>query len=277
MTDSVIFKNVTKKYKMYYKNSERILDLFFPGKFGEEFYALQNISFTAKQGDVIGIVGINGSGKSTLSNLIAGIIPETSGEIIIHGQASLIAISAGLDNQLTGRDNIELKCLMLGYNKKEIEELMPNIIEFADIGHFIDQPVKNYSSGMKSRLGFAISVNIDPDILVIDEALSVGDQTFADKCIDKMNEFKEKGKTIFFVSHSMGQVKKFCEKILWLEAGEIRAYGNKDDVLPQYQKFLKEFKALPKEEQRNYTQRILERRRILRNKTSEKNEGSEPT
>ncbi|MBL5805197.1 teichoic acids export ABC transporter ATP-binding subunit TagH [Heyndrickxia sporothermodurans] len=260
MSHSVVFNNVTKRYKMYSKNSEKILDVIIPKGYGEDFYALQNISFKAEPGDVIGVIGVNGAGKSTLSNLITGVIPPTSGNIDIKGDASLIAIASGLDNQLTGRENIELKCLMLGFNKKEIKELTPQIIEFADIGKFIDQPVKKYSSGMKSRLGFAISVNIDPDVLVIDEALSVGDQTFTDKCLNKMNEFKEAGKTIFFISHSMGQVKKFCEKALWLEAGEVKQYGPIKEVLPQYEKFLKEFKAMSKEDQKNFKQMILEKR-----------------
>ncbi|WP_374724684.1 teichoic acids export ABC transporter ATP-binding subunit TagH [Calidifontibacillus erzurumensis] len=264
MNYSVVFKNVTKKYKMYNKSSEKLLDLLLPNRFGEDFYALQNISFTAEPGDVIGIIGVNGAGKSTLSNLITGVIPPTSGEIIINGQASLISIASGLNNQLTGRENIELKCLMLGFSKKEIDELMPEIIDFADIGKFIDQPVKRYSSGMKSRLGFAISVHIDPDILVIDEALSVGDQTFTDKCLEKMNEFRVKGKTIFFISHSITQVRKFCQKALWLEAGEIKAYGTIQEIIPQYQKFLKEFKAMSKEEQKNFRQLVLERRSQLR-------------
>ncbi|GIN39641.1 teichoic acids export ABC transporter ATP-binding subunit TagH [Heyndrickxia sp. FSL K6-6286] len=263
MSHSVVFEHVVKKYKMYKKNSEKLLDILFPDGYGENFYALQNISFTADRGDVIGVIGVNGAGKSTLSNLITGVIPPTSGKIEIVGQASLIAINSGLNNQLTGRENIELKCLMLGFNKKEIRALMPEIIDFADIGKFIDQPVKSYSSGMKSRLGFAISVNIDPDILVIDEALSVGDQTFADKCLDKMNEFKEKGKTIFFISHSIGQVKKFCQKALWLEAGEVKAYGTIKEIIPQYEKFLKEYKAMTKEEQRNFKQLVLEKRSKL--------------
>ncbi|MFC8575199.1 teichoic acids export ABC transporter ATP-binding subunit TagH [Heyndrickxia sporothermodurans] len=260
MSHSVVFNNVTKRYKMYSKNSEKILDVIIPKGYGEDFYALQNISFKADPGDVIGVVGVNGAGKSTFSNLITGVITPTSGNIDIKGDASLIAIASGLDNQLTGRENIELKCLMLGFNKKEIKELTPQIIEFADIGKFIDQPVKKYSSGMKSRLGFAISVNIDPDVLVIDEALSVGDQTFTDKCLNKMNEFKEAGKTIFFISHSMSQVKKFCEKALWLEAGEVKQYGPIKEVLPQYEKFLKEFKAMSKEDQKNFKQMILEKR-----------------
>lgn len=263
MNHSVIVKNVSKKYKLYNKTSEKLLDIIIPDGYGEDFFALQNINFTADHGDVIGVIGVNGAGKSTLSNIITGIVPPTSGEIKIKGQASLIAIASGLNNQLTGRDNIELKCLMLGFNKKKILELMPSIIEFAEIGNFIDQPVKSYSSGMKSRLGFAISVNIDPDILVIDEALSVGDRNFADKCLDKMNEFKEEGKTIFFISHSIGQVKKFCQKALWLEAGEIKAYGTVQKVIPQYEKFLKEYKAMSKEDQNNFKQLVLEKRSKL--------------
>ncbi|WP_029267462.1 teichoic acids export ABC transporter ATP-binding subunit TagH [Virgibacillus alimentarius] len=263
MNHSVVFHNVTKKYKMYKDSSDRLKGVFAPNRYGEDFYAVKHISFTADPGDVIGVVGVNGAGKSTLSNLISGVAPPTTGEITVNGQVSIIAIASGLDKELTGRDNIEYKCLMLGFTKKEIEALMPQVIEFADIGNFIDQPVKNYSSGMKSRLGFAISVNIDPDVLVIDEALSVGDQTFKQKCYDKMNEFKEKGKTIFFVSHSLQQVRKFCNKVLWLEAGEVRAYGKRIEVLPQYRKFLKQFKALSDEEKRNFRQRVMEKRSKL--------------
>lgn len=256
MSKTVVVSNVTKKFKMYKKPAEKLLDIILPNGYGEDFYAIQNISFEADQGDVIGIVGVNGSGKSTLSNLISGIIPPTSGTIDLKGEVSLIAIASGLNNELTGRENIELKCLMLGFSKQDIKRLEPEIIEFAEIGKFIDQPVKKYSSGMKSRLGFAISVTVDPDILVIDEALSVGDQTFADKCLDKMNEFKERGKTIFFISHSMGQVKKFCEKILWLEYGEVRDYGPMKDVLPKYQAFLKEYKAMTKEEKKRFKEQV---------------------
>ncbi|HET7627068.1 MAG TPA: teichoic acids export ABC transporter ATP-binding subunit TagH [Bacillales bacterium] len=259
MAKSVILENVTKKYKMYQRTSQKLLDLVHPNGYGEDFYALQNVSFEANQGDVIGIVGVNGSGKSTLSNIIAGVIPPTEGTIETHGETALIAIASGLNNQLTGRENIELKCLMLGFSKKEIQRLEPEIIEFAEVGKFIDQPVKTYSSGMRSKLGFAISVTIDPDILVIDEALSVGDQTFADKCLDKMNRFKEQNKTIFFISHAIGQVKQFCEKALWLECGEIRAYGSIDDVIPKYQTFIKEYKAMSKEEKKRYKEKVMQK------------------
>lgn len=259
MTKSVIIENVYKKYKMHSKTSEKLLDIILPSGYGEDFYALQNISFTAEAGDVIGLMGVNGSGKSTLSNIISGVIPPTSGKVVTKGQTSLIAIASGLNNQLTGRENIELKCLMLGFTKKQIKEMEPEIIEFADIGKFIDQPVKKYSSGMKSRLGFAISVTVNPDILVIDEALSVGDKVFAEKSKQKMFEFKELGKTIFFVSHSMGQIKEFCEKALWLEYGEIKQFGTVAEVLPKYEEFLKNYKAMTKEEQKAFRENAMKK------------------
>lgn len=260
MTYSVVLKNVAKKYKMYEKTSEKLLDLILPGGYGGDFYALRDISFKAEHGDVIGIIGVNGSGKSTLSNIISGVVPPTHGTIEVEGQAALIAIASGLNVQLTGRENIELKCLMLGFSKKVIKILEPEIIAFAEVGKFIDQPVKTYSSGMRARLGFAISVNIDPDILVIDEALSVGDQTFADKCLDKMNEFKEKGKTIFFISHAIGQVNKFCQKALWIEYGEVKEYGTIEEVMPKYESFLKDFKAMSKADQIRYRDEVMAKR-----------------
>ncbi|ENQ3107022.1 teichoic acid transport system ATP-binding protein [Bacillus sp. 491mf] len=259
MNCSVKFRNVTKKYKMHSKNSDKLKDILYPGGFGEDFYALRNLEFEAHKGDVIGIIGVNGSGKSTMSNLIAGITPPTAGSVDIKGKVALIAIAAGLNNQLSGRENIELKCLMMGLSKAKIEKLKPEIIDFADIGKFIDMPVKKYSSGMKSRLGFAISVSINPDVLVIDEALSVGDQTFADKCLKRMNEFKEQGKTIFFVSHSLGQVKSFCTKALWLEYGEVKDYGPIQEVMPKYESFLKEYKAMSKEEQQKFKKEATEK------------------
>lgn len=263
MSETVVVENVFKKYKMYKSPKEKMLDVFLPKGYGEDFYALQDISFTAKQGDVIGLVGVNGSGKSTLSNILGGVIPPTSGTVKTIGQTSIIAISSGLNNQLTGRENIELKCLMLGFKKKEIQELETEIIEFADVGKFIDQPVKKYSSGMRSRLGFAISVTVNPDILIIDEALSVGDQIFAQKSKNKMFEFKEKGKTIFFVSHSMGQIKEFCEKAIWLEYGEIKNVGPVKEVIPAYEQFLKQHKAMTKEEQQRFRDEVMKKQKGL--------------
>src|SRR5690606_15361319 len=153
--------------------------------------------------------------------------------------------------------NIELKLLMLGFSKEQIKELEDEIIEFSELGKFIDQPVKSYSSGMKSRLGFSISVNVDPDILIIDEALSVGDKAFAEKSLNKMLEFKEKGKTMIFVSHSLSQMRQFCDKILWLEFGRVKAYGEVDDILIQYQEFLNMWKQLSKEERAEYREKAM--------------------
>ncbi|PGD63406.1 teichoic acids export ABC transporter ATP-binding subunit TagH [Bacillus wiedmannii] len=248
MSYKVKFEHVTKKYKMYSKSSDKLKDLFFRNDNGDYHYALNNVSFEVPEGEIVGIVGLNGSGKSTLSNLIAGVTIPNKGKVTINGSASLIAISSGLNNQLTGIENIELKALMMGLTKDQIREITPKVIEFADIGKFIYQPVKTYSSGMKSRIGFAISVHINPDILVIDEALSVGDQTFTKKCLDKMNEFKDQGKTIFFISHSLTQVKNFCTKVIWLHYGKIKDYGNVNEVLEYYNDFLKNYNQMSVEE-----------------------------
>lgn len=261
MGHSVIVENVTKAYKMHTKPSERMLDLLLPGGYGEDFLALRDVSITADPGDVVGLIGVNGSGKSTLSSIIAGVLQPTTGKVDVKGDASLIAIAAGLNTELTGLENIQLKCLMMGFNKKEIKELTPSIVEFAEIGQFIEQPVKRYSSGMRSRLGFAISVNVDPDVLVIDEALSVGDQTFADKCLAKMESFKTEGKTIFFVSHSLGQVKQFCEKAVWLEFGRVRETGSAEDVMPHYEQFLNDFKKLNKAQKDAYREAVINKQR----------------
>lgn len=265
MSISVKVSNVFKKYKLYKKTSDKILDITLPKGYGKEFYALQSVSFEANKGDIIGVIGVNGAGKSTLSNIISGVIKPSSGTVEISGEVALISIAAGLNNQLTGRENIELKCLMLGFNKRQIKRIMPEIIDFSEIGDFIDQPVKKYSSGMKSRLGFAISVSINPDILIIDEALSVGDKTFADKCLKKMNEFKASGKTIFFISHSIGQVKEFCNKALWLEAGEIKNYGEIKDIIPKYEKFLRDFSNKSLNEKEKFKMHIRERQKGLDN------------
>ncbi|UNP76380.1 teichoic acids export ABC transporter ATP-binding subunit TagH [Bacillus nitratireducens] len=250
MNYTVKFQNVTKKYKMYNKPSDKLKDLFRKQEDGEFHYALSDVSFEVPKGEIIGIIGLNGSGKSTLSNLIAGVTMPNKGEIDIKGSAALIAISSGLNGQLSGIENIELKGLMMGLTKEKVKEIIPQIIEFADIGKFINQPVKTYSSGMKARLGFAISVNINPDVLVIDEALSVGDQTFTNKCLKKMNEFKEKGKTIFFISHSLNQVNSFCTKAIWLYYGQVREYGDVKDVVANYRAFLKEYNQMPPAERK---------------------------
>lgn len=249
---AVVVKNISKVYKVYNSQKDKLKDFLLPGGYGKNFYALKNVSFAVSKGDCVGLVGVNGSGKSTLAKILCEITKPSSGYININGETAMIAISSGLNPALTGIENIELKGMMIGLDKKQIEQIKSEIIEFADIGEFIYQPVKSYSSGMKSRLGFAISVNIDPDILVIDEALSVGDSTFTQKCLDKMNEFRSSGKTIFFVSHSSSQVESFCNKALWLEYGRMKAYGTVEEVMPMYKNFVTTFNKMSSEEQKRY-------------------------
>ena len=252
MSVSVNIEHVTKEYRLYRTNKDRIKDALIPKNKNKTFFALDDVSLQAHEGDVIGLVGINGSGKSTLSNMIGGSLSPTSGKIDRKGDVSVIAINAGLNGQLTGVENIEFKMLCMGFKRKEIKELMPQVIEFSELGEFIYQPVKKYSSGMRAKLGFSINITVNPDILVIDEALSVGDQTFTQKCLDKIYEFKEANKTIFFVSHNIRQVKEFCTKIAWIEGGKLKEFGELDDVLPNYEKFLKEFKKKSKNDQKAF-------------------------
>jgi teichoic acid transport system ATP-binding protein len=252
MNVSVNIEHVTKEYRIYRNNKERLKDVIVPFHKNKTFYALNDLSLTAYEGDVIGLVGINGSGKSTLSNMIGGSLSPTEGDIKRDGDVSVIAINAGLNGQLTGIENIEFKMLCMGFTRKQIKKLTPEIIEFSELGEFIYQPVKKYSSGMRAKLGFSINITTNPDILVIDEALSVGDQTFAQKCLDKIFEYKEQGKTIFFVSHNMKQVREFCTKIAWIEAGKLKQFGELDDVLPEYEKFLNDFKKRSKGEQKKF-------------------------
>ena len=252
MNVSVNIEHVTKEYRIYRNNKERLKDVIVPFHKNKTFYALNDLSLTAYEGDVIGLVGINGSGKSTLSNMIGGSLSPTEGDIKRDGDVSVIAINAGLNGQLTGIENIEFKMLCMGFTRKQIKKLTPEIIEFSELGEFIYQPVKKYSSSMRAKLGFSINITTNPDILVIDEALSVGDQTFAQKCLDKIFEYKEQGKTIFFVSHNMKQVREFCTKIAWIEAGKLKQFGELDDVLPEYEKFLNDFKKRSKGEQKKF-------------------------
>nr|WFO05871.1 teichoic acids export ABC transporter ATP-binding subunit TagH [Staphylococcus aureus] len=254
MNVSVNIKNVTKEYRIYRTNKERMKDALIPKHKNKTFFALDDISLKAYEGDVIGLVGINGSGKSTLSNIIGGSLSPTVGKVDRNGEDTVIAIRAGYSGQLTG----------MGFKRKEIKAMTPKIIEFSELGEFIYQPVKKYSSGMRAKLGFSINITVNPDILVIDEALSVGDQTFAQKCLDKIYEFKEQNKTIFFVSHNLGQVRQFCTKIAWIEGGKLKDYGELDDVLPKYEAFLNDFKKKSKAEQKEFRNKLDESRFVIK-------------
>ncbi|MDD3164313.1 MAG: ATP-binding cassette domain-containing protein [Oscillospiraceae bacterium] len=256
---AITLQKVDKVYPIYHKAAEKYLDFFLPKSFGQKFYALRDITFSLEKGTSTALIGLNGSGKSTLANLIAGASAPTSGTLIAEGNVSMTSISAGVSTMLTGLENITQKCLLLGLSYQQIKDLTPQIVEFADLGAFMDQQVKTYSSGMRAKLGFAISVNIDPDVLIIDEALSVGDPTFTKKCLQKMQAFRERGKTIVFVSHSLPQVRDFCDHALWLEAGQIRSMGACGEVTAAYAAFIKEFNAFSRAEQKAYTTRLREK------------------
>lgn len=218
----------------------------------QDFWALRNVSFEIRDGECVGVIGLNGAGKSTLSNIISGQIAQTTGQVEINGDVSIIAANAGMQKNLSGRENIRLKALMLGMTNKEIDEKMEDIINFSELGPFIDQPVKTYSSGMKAKLGFSIMVHQDPDIMIVDEALSVGDKTFVDKSKKKMFEFRDQGKTILLVSHDMRTIKEWSDKVIWLNYGEVKAYGSPEKIIPAYTKFANWFKKLPKKKQEEY-------------------------
>lgn len=250
---------VSKIYDINRNKVAKILSLLTFGKLykAKPFYALRDIDFEVNAGDTVGILGLNGSGKTTLSDLIAEATVPSKGKININGRVSLIAISAGLNAELTGEENIRIKCLMHGLTEKQIDERYDDILQFSELGEFIKQPIKNYSSGMKSRLGFAIAIHTDPDILVVDEALSVGDETFANKCIDRMRDFQEQGKTIFFVSHATGQIRLFCNKAVWVQYGEMKQFGEMKDVVKSYAEFVNQYKNLTKDEQIEYKDKMV--------------------
>ena len=248
-----------KEYVVEFNNVCKIYDIK-KDKKTEKFYALKDISFKVEKGDIVGILGTNGSGKSTLSKILAGISLPDRGEVNIKGEQALIAINSGLNNKLTGLENIELKGVLLGFSRSKIKEITEDVVEFSELGDFINQPVKSYSSGMKARLGFSISVNINPDIIIVDEALSVGDSTFNEKCLKKIDELRNNGKTIFYVSHSIGELKKFCKKGLWIEGGRLRAYDDINIVAKEYIDHVKEYKQKSLEERKEYRRNIYESR-----------------
>ncbi|MEO2207450.1 ABC transporter ATP-binding protein [Paenibacillus pabuli] len=244
MEPIIEIEQVVKTYKLYDKPVDRLKEALSitKKKYHREFSALNGVSFSVKKGDALGILGKNGSGKSTLLKMITGVLSPTSGNIQVDGKiAAILELGAGFNPEYTGRENIYLNGLMMGYSREEMEPRIAAIIDFADIGTFIDQPVKVYSSGMFARLAFAVSINVDPDILIVDEALAVGDIRFQTKCIDKMKELKSKGTTILFVSHAVEQVKRFCNKAVWIKDGVVEAIGDASEVVDQYEDFMKNY------------------------------------
>lgn len=206
------------------------------------FCALNDINLEIANGSFIGIIGLNGSGKSTLSNVLAGILKPDYGEVTVNGTISLLGVVAGLNPNLTGRDNIYQKCLYLGYSIRQIKRVEKQIIEFAEINGFIDEPVKNYSAGMKARLGFAIAIQNKPNVLIIDEALSVGDANFYGKCLNEINRLNKLGSTIIFISHSLAQIEAVCHETIWISEGKIQQRGKTAEVVKAYKLYVAEYK-----------------------------------
>src|SRR5205809_2546369 len=201
----------------------------------EVFPALQDVSFTVSTGRTFGIVGRNGSGKSTMLKLVAGITKPTSGRVMVDGRVSaLIELGAGFHPEISGRENVFINGIMLGLSKREVARRFDEIVEFAEMRDFIDAPVKTYSSGMYMRLGFAVAIHVDPEVLLVDEVLAVGDEGFTHKCLDKFGEFKRRGKTILLVTHSLGMVERFCDEALWLDAGRIKGSGDPKRIVGAY-------------------------------------------
>ncbi|MDP1622355.1 MAG: ABC transporter ATP-binding protein [Bacteroidales bacterium] len=232
---------ISKKYKLFNNKQERMKEALHPlkKKYHKEFYALTDIDLQVKRGEILGIVGMNGSGKSTLLKIIAGIIPPTSGDVTVHGNVvPLLELGAGFNPEFTGLENIYFYNSIIGYSRKQTDEILDEILDFAEIGDFIHQPIKTYSSGMKARLSFAVSVNINPDILIVDEILSVGDELFRRKSFAKIEEFFKAEKTILFVSHSEANINQLCSRAVMMNQGRIVLDGPSKFVTMNYSKFM---------------------------------------
>lgn len=234
--------NVSKVYKLYDKNSDRFKDALGFGKkkkLYREHYALNDVSFKVKTGECVGIIGTNGSGKSTMLKIITGVLNPTAGVVKVNGRISaLLELGAGFNMEYTGIENVYLNGTMIGFTREEIDAKLQDILDFADIGDFVHQPVKTYSSGMFIRLAFAVAINIDPEILIVDEALSVGDVFFQSKCYHKFEEFKKQGKTILFVSHDLSSISKYCDRVVLINKGVKLAEGTPKAMVDMYKKVL---------------------------------------
>ncbi len=233
--------DVSKMYKLYARNRDRLKDSFGLSKkvLYTPHYALKHLSFDIGRGETVGIIGTNGAGKSTILKIITGVLNPTEGGVDVVGRISaLLELGAGFNMEYTGIENVYLNGTMMGYTREEVDERLPAILEFADIGDFVYQPVKMYSSGMFVRLAFAVAINIDPEILVVDEALSVGDVFFQAKCYQKFEDFKKEGRTILFVSHDLGSISKYCYRVVLLNKGEKVAEGSPKTMIDLYKKIL---------------------------------------
>jgi ABC-type polysaccharide/polyol phosphate transport system ATPase subunit len=234
---AISVNHVSKKFRIYHEKNQYLKSTLLSGKRArfEDFWAVNDVSFEVKTGSTFGIIGSNGSGKSTLLKCIAGILHPEKGSITTQGRtAALLELGSGFHPDLSGRENVFLNGALLGLTRGELERKFDEIVDFAGLDEFIDSPVKNYSSGMAVRLGFAIAINVDPDILIIDEVLAVGDASFQQKCYQKIESFRRDGKTILFVSHGLGDVTTLCSQVLWMERGRAKAIGRSIDLVSDY-------------------------------------------
>lgn len=233
--------HVTKVYKLFDKPIDRLKESLRPGhkEYHKKFYALNEVSFEVEEGQFVGIIGTNGSGKSTMLKIITGVLTPTTGSLTVNGRISaLLELGAGFNMEYTGIENIYMNGTMMGYSRREMEAKLPNILSFADIGDFVYQPVKTYSSGMFVRLAFALAIHVDPEILIVDEALAVGDVFFQAKCYQKINEIRESGTTVILVTHDMGTIIKYCDKVVVLNQGQFVAEGEPGKMVDLYKKIL---------------------------------------
>lgn len=233
----IVFDKVSKVYTLYKNSREQFAALFYNSKRFKRHKALEDVSFTIRKGESVAIIGRNGAGKSTVLKMVTGVAFPTTGKIYVKGRVSaLLELTAGFVPDMTGRENIQFKCYVLGLKGDEIKEIEEKAIEFADLGEYIDQPVRTYSSGMRVRLGFAININTNPDILVIDEALSVGDAAFKKKCRDKISEMISRDITVIYVSHSK-DIQDFCDRCIYLQNGKVIFDGSMKETLEKYPEF----------------------------------------
>ncbi len=242
MQENVIeVSHLTKQYKLYERNRDRVIDALGMGKKSHytEHLALNDVSLSIHKGETVGIIGTNGSGKSTILKIITGVLTPTSGNVVVNGRISaLLELGAGFNMEYNGIENIYLNGTMIGFTEDEIKAKIDDILEFADIGDYVYQPVKMYSSGMFMRLAFALSINIDPEILIVDEALAVGDVFFQAKCFHKFDEFKKAGKTVLFVSHDMSSISKYCDRVILLNQGVKLGEGTPKEMIDIYKRVL---------------------------------------
>jgi lipopolysaccharide transport system ATP-binding protein len=230
-------QNVSKLYRLYRRPADRLLELlpFSKHSAPEEFWALRDVSLTVERGEVLGVIGPNGSGKSTLLQIVSGILEPTRGRVVAQGRiAALLELGAGFNPEFSGRENVFLNGEILGIARRDMERVFPDIVRFAEIGAFMDRPVKEYSTGMYVRLAFSTAIHVDPEILIVDEALAVGDAIFANRCIKKFVELKERKVTVLFVSHDLGLVKRLCDRTALMIDGRVAAFGNPSEVVNRY-------------------------------------------